>query len=221
MTDIIIPIKDLSCAKQRLAGILSPSERAGLVLAMLEDLLATVTELDNGRVWLVAHDDAVFDIGRKFAALPIRENRPRGYNPAVKLGLSAVAANSNVAVLPGDLPLAMTAEIAELIKPANHMGPTIRLAAARDYDGTNGLFLSAKDLMRPAYGPQSFAGYKNTSRALGIEPTLLDAPGLSHDIDTVADFRDLLASATSGATYHFLQGMRGSAGNQTLQRGAA
>jgi len=38
MTNIIVPIKDLSQAKQRLSGVLTKEHCEGLVLAMLEDL---------------------------------------------------------------------------------------------------------------------------------------------------------------------------------------
>ncbi|MCP5011926.1 MAG: 2-phospho-L-lactate guanylyltransferase, partial [Aestuariibacter sp.] len=45
MTNIIIPIKNLSFAKTRLASVLTSSMRSQLVLAMLEDLLRTVSKL--------------------------------------------------------------------------------------------------------------------------------------------------------------------------------
>ena len=44
MTDVVIPVKDLSRAKGRLQNILTPAERAGLVLAMLRDLLTTLNQ---------------------------------------------------------------------------------------------------------------------------------------------------------------------------------
>jgi len=74
MTDVVIPIKNLSQAKSRLGGILSQPERAELVLAMLTDLLNTVTKLDQGRIWVVAIDDEVFDIARQFDARLVLDN---------------------------------------------------------------------------------------------------------------------------------------------------
>jgi 2-phospho-L-lactate guanylyltransferase len=211
VTDIIIPIKRLSRAKQRLAAVLDAPARAGLVLAMLQDLLTVVAELDRGRLWLVASDDVVFDIARKFDAVPIRETRTKGYNAAVSTGLAAVWENVNVAVLPGDIPLAEASELAVLIAPADSVKPTIRLAASRDRLGTNGLFLSAGNLIQPGFGPGSFARYRATARAVGTEPVILDLPGLAHDIDTPADLNDFAQSATGGNTHRFL-----CAGNRDL-----
>ena len=43
----LLPLKRFSAAKQRLAGVLSPSERRGLVLAMASDVLDTLTALSR------------------------------------------------------------------------------------------------------------------------------------------------------------------------------
>src|SRR5215472_13730086 len=42
MRALLLPIKDLTKAKQRLAGVLTPEERLGLVQAMLVDTLQAV-----------------------------------------------------------------------------------------------------------------------------------------------------------------------------------
>ena len=221
LTEIVIPIKRLSRAKQRLAGLLSPSERAGLVLAMLEDLLGAVSRADKGRIWLVASDDAVFDIGRTFGVRPIREHRTCGYNAAVALGFTAVAGPERpVAVLPGDLPLAGSGEITSLVAPLK-TAPDIRIAGARDGRGTNGLFLSRPHLLSPAFGPDSFADYVNASHNAGITPRLLHAPGLAFDIDTPADLRSLARTAVSNTTQRFLCLLGEHDPNRNLQRGAA
>ncbi|MCP4319625.1 MAG: 2-phospho-L-lactate guanylyltransferase [Hyphomicrobiales bacterium] len=221
MTEIIIPIKSLTLAKQRLAPVLTPSERVGLVLAMLEDLLATVVRIDHGKLWVVASDDTVFDIARKYNARPVCEQQAKGYNEAVMLGLAEVSANSNVTVLPGDIPLATGPEIAALTAPAAADKRHIRLAAARDLQGTNGLFLSQRDVIRPAFGPDSFSGYKYASHACGLRPQILEAPGLALDIDTSSDLHDLAMQTTCGATHEFLGQLRGSVTSQLIDRGAA
>ncbi|MDA4848765.1 2-phospho-L-lactate guanylyltransferase [Hoeflea poritis] len=221
MTEIIIPIKSLTFAKQRLASILTPSERAALVLAMLEDLLATISLLDHGKIWIVASDDAVFDIARKHDACPVCEPKATGYNEAVLLGLEASQARRDVAVLPGDIPLARVSEIAALIAPTSSDKPHIRLAAARDLQGTNGLFLSRKDLVRPAFGANSFSRYRRASQKAGVQPQILEAPGMALDIDIPADLHDL-AIRSVGCSIHAFFGMpRGSVSSHLIERGAA
>ena len=90
MTDVVIPIKGLDKAKGRLGPVLSPEGRAGLVLAMLRDVLTTLRRVDLGDIWLVASDDAVFDLGSEFGVRNLRERAASGYNNAVSLGLGAV-----------------------------------------------------------------------------------------------------------------------------------
>lgn len=221
MTEVIIPIKRLALAKQRLANVLAPAERAGLVLAMLEDVLATLSGLDHQRILVVGSDDAVFDIARKYRAQPVPEAQAQGYNRAVMLGLSVVADHRNAAVLPGDIPLATAAEIASLTEPSDRKPKTVRLAPARDLRGTNGLFLSDKHVLRPAFGPNSFAGYKRMSCLSGVRPNLIEMPGLALDIDTPADLRDLAMRAARGAAHDFMARISGSISHQTLNRGAA
>lgn len=220
MTDIIIPIKDLSHAKQRLMGVLSPDERAGLVLAMLTDLLTTANEADCGRVLVVASDEAVFDIAHRFHARVVREQEIRGYNAAASLGLAEVG-EGNVAVLPGDIPLAAADEINCLIAPADTDSKAIRLAASHDRMGTNGLFLASRNLIRPGFGLNSFARYKRTAQAAGIEPTLIEAPGLSRDIDTPRDLYDLAESVTSGATFSYMRRIKNKLDREDLGKGVA
>ncbi len=221
MTDIIIPIKDLPCAKQRLTSVLAPSERAELVLAMLEDLLSITTELDQGNIWLVSSDERVFDIARKYAARPILEDKARGYNEAVSLGLSAVPTDSDVAVLPGDIPMATSAEIAALIAPSYRNNPTIRFAAAHDQLGTNGLFLSKNDLIHPAFGPNSFVGHLQSAREAEIEPTILDAPGMARDIDTPTDLHNFVQHSNQSRAHSYLQMLSSNRLIQFSVKGAA
>ena len=220
MTEIIIPIKNLSRAKQRLAGVLSPCDRAGLVLAMLEDLLSAASKVDGCRIWLIASDDVVFDIGRSFDAHAIREPGSRGYNEAVATGFAAVTSGKSVAVLPGDLPLATSGEIAALTAPSDGT-PHVRIAGARDGCGTNGLFLSERRLLSPAFGADSFSRHIRAARAIGARLVHIDAPGLSLDIDTPADLVDFAGVSAKGATRRFLSGLPGGNHSRFFERGAA
>ncbi len=220
MTEIIVPIKDLSHAKQRLSGVLSPLSRAGLVMAMLQDLLSAASTVDGCRIWLIASDDVILDIGRSFGAHVIREPKSRGYNEAVAHALATVTTEKPVAVLPGDLPLATSSEIAALTGSLDNT-PTIRIAGARDGCGTNGLFLSQPGLLSPAFGTDSFSRHTRASRAIGVQPEHVRAPGLAFDIDTPTDLVDFVEASTGGATGRFLSGLADSNHYRILERGAA
>lgn len=221
MTDIIIPIKHLSAAKTRLACQLGPDKRAGLVLAMLEDLLTTITGIGHRRIWIVTGDRTVVDTARRFNVSWVPETRARGYNAAASLGIASVPAGSDIAILPGDIPLAGSEEIARLIAPPDASRPTVRLVPSRDRQGTNGLFMSAKARMEPGFGQGSFEGHCRRAGANRIEPTILEAPGMALDIDTPADLRDFRACADTGVTDRYLLGMGLSDDHDHYDRGAA
>ncbi len=205
MTDIVIPVKKLSKSKQRLSGLLTPTVRAGLVLAMLEDLLAVISFIDHGQVLVVASDDLVFDVARKFGANILREDQPWDYNSAVNAGFAALGDVGNVAVFPADIPLARSREISRLVAASEMDKPLVRLAPSRDKLGTNGLFLSSRHLIRPGFGPDSFAGHCRSASAMGIDTVSLKAPGLAHDIDTPLDLQEFMQHRQSGLTLEFME----------------
>lgn len=220
MTSIVIPVKRLSEAKVRLMGVLSPDERHDLVLAMLTDLLAAVTAADCGRVLIVASDDAVFDIGHQYHADFLPEQDVQGYNAAVSKGMAWVN-QGNICVLPGDMPLATPDEIACLCAPADVGSRCIRLAASHDRMGTNGLFQASHDLILPGFGVNSFVRHQHASRAAGIAPTLLDAPGMARDIDRPSDLAALAHCHQTSATRVFYESVREKLTQSELSKGVA
>ena len=207
MTDIVVPVKDLASSKSRLSAVLSPSERADLVLAMLHDVLCALSCRPENRVWVVASDNAVIQLARRFGAQTLREDRAKGYNCAVELGLSSVASDCPVAVIPADLPLMTSEEFAALIEPAVQV-PTVRLVPSRDRNGTNGLFMSSKELLRPSYGYGSFEIHRTAAIGAGAHTQVLELPGIAHDIDVAADLADFRIVGHSGAAWDFLRACR-------------
>ena len=113
MTHIVIPVKPLAIAKQRLASVLSPGQRAGLVLAMLRDVLQVSCALRDHNVWLVTRESAAAQLAQHYGAGVIHESEVAGYNAAVSTGLSFLChqypLEQNVAVVPADVPQ-MTAD---------------------------------------------------------------------------------------------------------------
>lgn len=204
MTDVVIPIKTLAEAKQRLRSVLWPDERAGLVLAMLRDLLTTLRRSGVGEIWLVASDDAVFDLGAEFGARPLREITPSGYNSAVSLGLDAVPKDTPVLVLPGDIPLVQPEDIAALTGATSD----VRIAADHLGRGTNGLFLSSPDLIRPCFGPDSLRDHMAAGKRAGSVTCQLVLPGLARDIDTPEDLAHLARAPFQLASNSFLNSIR-------------
>ena len=220
MTHIIIPIKDLSQAKQRLAGVLSKEHREDLVLAMLEDLLITLSTLPSCTVWVLASNTKVFQVAEKYGVKIINEHESQGYNQAVEFGFKHFPGES-VAVIPGDVPLASAAEILQLIKPTHNREELVRLAPDREKRGTNGLFLSRGNLMEPSFGSHSYTRYLGTAKDKGISVEKVFSTGLALDIDTPADLEQLVRQTQEGETNKFLKQLGHHFGSQFLNQGAA
>lgn len=204
MTDVVIPIKRLAKAKERLRSVLSPDERAGLVLAMLRDVLTTLRRSDIRDIWLVAPDDAVFELGAEFRAQRIREVTPGGYNGAVSLGLGAVPKDASILVLPGDVPFVQPEDIAAMTEATCD----VQIAADHVGRGTNGLFLSAPDLIQPCFGPSSLQDHTAAGERADLATLQLALPGLARDIDTPEDLAHLARAPFEGAATSFLHSIR-------------
>lgn len=220
MTHIIIPIKDLSQAKQRLAGVLSKEHREGLVLAMLKDLLITLSALPSCTVWVLASNTKVFQVAQRCGVRIINEHESQGYNQAVAFGFKHFPGEP-VAVIPGDVPLASAAEILQLIKPTDNREELVRLTPDREKEGTNGLFLSQAQLMESGFGARSYDRHLRTAIAKGIGVEKVFSTGLALDIDTPADLEQLVRQTQEGETIKFLKQLDHHFGTQFLNQGAA
>lgn len=205
MTNVVIPVKELTKAKGRLRSVLRPDERAGLVLTMLHDLLTSLCHCDLGNIWLVASDDVVLDLGAQFGATSIRETASQGYNSAVSTGLMAVADRRPVIVLPADLPLIEPSDIERLIDQSNIGFPSVGIVPDRHNQGTNGLFLSTPDLIVPSFGDGSFSAHKRAANQADATATIVPLANMALDIDCADDLSALAQSGHTGATVDFLK----------------
>src|SRR5438552_18565315 len=80
----VVPVKDTSAAKQRLAAAVPPPLRQALMLAMLEDVLAALAEAPGlaGRL-LVTTDPAATRLAARYCALCMTEGAHDGHTGAV------------------------------------------------------------------------------------------------------------------------------------------
>lgn len=208
MTVALIPMKDLADAKQRLSTMLSDEERMGLVNAMLRDVLAALNATAHIKhVSIIAQDQSYLDFGVDV----IEEANNTGYNEAVTFALTrpALADFDSLLVLPGDVPLTSPGEIDALAAPTTE--PTVRLAAARDGGGTNGLMIAPPRLLDTAFGIGSFERHTSIAKASGAKVDIVTGFGISFDIDTPDDLIAFCAVDGTSETHTFLDlsGIRG------------
>ncbi len=109
---------------------------------------------------------------------------------------------TDVLLLPVDVPLINTNNIRRLVN--HHSRPGVTLVPASADGGTNALMISPPQLIAPGFGQQSSLRHGEFARAIGIEPEVLCLPELGLDVDTMDDLRELMAAPVSSATQRYL-----------------
>jgi 2-phospho-L-lactate guanylyltransferase len=176
MATIVVPFRG-SDPKQRLA-VDDPARRA-LADAMLADVVAAAEAV--GEVLVVA--PAGTEVPSNATLVP---DPRRGQGAAVEAGLAAASAAALPApylVVNADLPCAGPRDLLALAGAVS--GDGLALVAAAD-GTTNALAFADPNLFEPVYGPGSAARFA----ALGPS-TVLDAPNLIDDVDTLDDLARL------------------------------
>ncbi|MDW8270293.1 MAG: 2-phospho-L-lactate guanylyltransferase, partial [Anaerolineae bacterium] len=160
---VIVPMKPLTLAKQRLRPALDEAARVALARRMLEHVLATVQASGVADLALLISADAgVRDLAQAFGFRPLAESTldaaPVGYNEAVRQAIRWARGQgaTTALVLPADLPHLAPADLQRLVALAGTAPRTVVIAPNADDTGTNALLLRPPDLFAPAFGPDSF-----------------------------------------------------------------
>ena len=202
----VLPAKDMADAKQRLADALSAPERRLLFRTMYEDVLtamAGVTALDGLAV--VTRDPEAAAVAEAHGARVIPEAENEGQTAAVEKGAKVLAAEGvqGILTVPGDAPLITVDEI-EAVLSAHQGSPAMTIVPAHDRRGSNCIALSPPDLMPFSFGNDSFRPHLAAARAAGVEPLIVELPGIGLDIDTPDDLRQLLDRPGDSRTHRYL-----------------
>jgi 2-phospho-L-lactate guanylyltransferase len=203
---VVMPVKDLANAKQRLAGVLSPAERHALFRAMLEDVLSALAATRGlAGILMVTRDPEAQTLAARYGARVLVEETNRGHTAASSLGARTLAGEGaeGMLQLPADLPLVSPPDI-EALLPAHDLAPAVTLAPSRDRRGSNAVACSPPDLLPLRFGENSFFPHVQRARNLGIEPRIVERSGLALDIDTPADLAAFLATPSDTRAFAYL-----------------
>ncbi len=203
---VVVPVKDLANAKQRLAHILAPVERAGLASSMLADVLGAVAgAAEVAGLAIITNDPGVKTLVKKYGARVIPE--PAGSNlcSAATHALRTLASEGvgSAVIIPADVPL-VTSQIVDRLCVAHDKHRGVTLSPATRDGGTNALALSTPQVIAPAFGTDSFRRHCASARAVDIEPFIVTTPELSLDIDTLRDLLELLHCPVTSVTQRYL-----------------
>lgn len=206
MRYILIPVKDLTRAKQRLASLLSPAERTQLAWAMLENTFAAAAQTRTiERIAVVTLYEPAIALAQKFEMEVIREREQISESASVDFGSRELAQRGAEAVLrlPIDLPLITSADI-ETILAHDAPTPGTVLVPSHEGTGTNALLRRPPALFPSHFGPGSLAKHQAEAARLNVRCTLLDLPRIALDIDEPADLQTLLQTPAASSVRDWL-----------------
>jgi len=189
---ILIPVKSLSNAKQRLASVLDQPTRTKLAQAMLLDVFETLgTWASRPEVSIVTSDPFAVELARRFEFQIIPDNTNRSETDAIEMATRFCESQGvdNTLVIPGDIPLIQACEVGKILEAAPDKGSV--LVPAADGRGTNAAWRCPAGLFPLRFGNDSFKPHLAAAHATRKPCVVLSLPGIALDIDNPTDLRQL------------------------------
>lgn len=183
----VIPVKGVLDSKSRLNRALAPADKKKLILAMLKDVLISVTESETfERVMVVSPDRAVEKEASLGQGIFVHQEGS-GLNSGIRQStiLAVREKASSVAVVLADIPLAQPRDLKELYSVGNG-GERVVLSPSLK-GGTNIMIREPPDLIPSAYGRWSFSNHLRAAQKTGVPVYSVSNPRLSFDIDSPED----------------------------------
>jgi 2-phospho-L-lactate guanylyltransferase len=191
---ILVPVKNLSAAKQRLAALLDQPMRTELAQAMLHDVVTTLAAWPRRPACaLVTSDPFAVDLAGKYNLEIISDLANPGETGAIEMATRLCVARGieSTLVIPADIPLIHSSELDQIMTHAPAEGSV--LVPAADGRGTNAAFRRPADLFPLRFGNDSFKPHLASAQATGKPCEVLQLPAIALDIDNPADLQELIA----------------------------
>ena len=191
---ILIPVKNLSAAKQRLAAVLDQPARTELAQAMLHDVVAALAAWSRRPACaLVTSDPFALELAKQYDFEIIPDPANPGETGAIEMATNICVARGvdSTLVIPADIPLIHASEIEMIFAQAPSEGSV--LAPAADGRGTNAAFRRPANLFPLRFGNDSFKPHLAAAQGTGKTCIVLQLPGIAVDVDNPEDLQQLLA----------------------------
>jgi 2-phospho-L-lactate/phosphoenolpyruvate guanylyltransferase len=191
---ILVPVKNSSSAKQRLAAVLDQPSRTRLAQAMLHDVLSTLYNWSNRPpVAVVTSDPYAVELAGKYEFEIIPDPDNPGETGAIEMAtrLCVERGVKETLVIPADIPLIQAWELEEILQHAPSEGSV--LIPAADGRGTNAAFRRPANLFPLKFGNDSFKPHHAAAQATGKSCVVLKLPGIAIDVDNPADLQQLIS----------------------------
>jgi 2-phospho-L-lactate guanylyltransferase len=201
----LVPVKELAYSKQRLATVLDPHEREGLVLAMLRDVLTAIHAVDQvDGVLLVSRSQKAQALAREFGDDVFMESADSDHSRAVTEGNGYLKdryrAESSLA-LSGDVPGVTPDDIRQVIE----FHGRITLVPNASGEGTNAVLASPPNAIICQFGGASLARHVVSADAAGLKARIIRNENIGRDIDNPHDLERAIADLRPSFTRDYLQ----------------
>jgi 2-phospho-L-lactate/phosphoenolpyruvate guanylyltransferase len=193
MRALLLPIKDLRQAKQRLSPFLNPEERFGLAQAMLADTIRAVRGVRMAdKIFVVTNYAPAMQAARQNGWELLREDRQISESFSVDYASTQCAKRGVAALLrlPLDVPLVQSSDIDELLA-LEFSAPALVIVPSRDGTGTNAILRTPPTLFPSHFGSGSFAKHCAEAHRARAQVFVRRNTHLEMDVDDEADLRAL------------------------------
>ncbi len=183
---IAVPMKPLDRAKARLRPSLGDASRRHLAIEMLTHVLAIIQASRVAEACgVVTADPTALALAAQYHCERIFEPSPTGYNAAAARASAWAQARhcDALLILPADLPFLRTDDLQQLAQLARPHSQAVIIAPNTTHTGTNALLLRPPNIIKTAFGPNSFGHHYQAAQKAGVHPIIYESPSLAQDID--------------------------------------
>ena len=192
---ILVPVKNLENAKERLSPVLSRAERRALAEAMLQDVLAAVAGVNHHtQVGVVTSDPLATALAQHhgFTIIPDLANLSESDAIAHATECCMGTGEESTLVIPGDIPLIQPEDVEQVLAAAPAQGTV--LVPGWDGRGSNAVFRRPANLFPLRFSNDSFPPHLCAAQATGQPCIVLRLPRIGLDVDNPADLAQLLGA---------------------------
>lgn len=189
---ILVPVKNLANAKQRLAQVLEQSSRTDLAHAMLADVLDALAEAAADDVSLVSSDPFALALASHHRFAVISDDSNLSETDAIEMATRVCESRGieTTLVIPADIPLIEGADIRAIYEAAPAKGTV--LVPSADQRGTNAVLRRPAAVFPLRFGNDSFMPHLAAAVATRATCVVLSLPRIALDIDRPEDLQDLV-----------------------------
>jgi 2-phospho-L-lactate guanylyltransferase len=188
---ILLPVKNLAKAKQRLAAALDQAARTELAQTMLTDVVEAIAAFAGDEVALATSDPFAMELAGRYRFEVIRDEANVSETDAIEMATQLCEARgiTSTLVIPGDIPLIDATDIRAIYEASSDAGSV--LVPSHDKRGTNAVLRRPASLFPLRFGNDSFMPHLAAAIATNKSCVVLSLPAIGLDIDTPEDLREL------------------------------